>query len=193
MTGGLVVGCGGVSHHPSAATRGRRDRGHDRGDWRRANSRGPSRTPLSCQGGPCFSPEQYRVAYGIQSLLDNGIDGRGETVTVVAPVPPPGVLPISVGIWRASTDVWLPAARIEVVTTLAGSASPWQATGRRRDLETACGRPCRHAAGGPDSLFLLPKRRERDRGHARGAAARRLPNRRDFDQLEPGRTLLHEG
>jgi len=91
----------------------------------------------------CFAPALFRVEYGIQPLLDRGIDGRGETVTVlaVAPspgapannatvAPPPGVTPASDirqdltafdGMFR------LPAARIQVVTTLAGAGSPWQA------------------------------------------------------------------
>jgi subtilase family serine protease len=80
----------------------------------------------------CYTPHQYRVAYGIQPLLDQGIDGRGETVTVVAPTADPGA-----SAWDA-TDIrqdlaafdgefGLPAARIQVVTTLGGAASPWQA------------------------------------------------------------------
>ena len=91
----------------------------------------------------CYVPALFRVEYGIQPLLDRGIDGRGETVTVlaVAPArgapannstvaPPPGVTPASDirqdltafdGMFR------LPAARIQVVTTLAGAGSPWQA------------------------------------------------------------------
>ena len=91
----------------------------------------------------CFAPALFRVEYGIQPLLDRGIDGRGETVTVlaVAPspgapannatvAPPPGVTPASDirqdltafdGMFR------LPAARIQVVTTLAGASAPWQA------------------------------------------------------------------
>jgi hypothetical protein len=42
--------------------------------------------PLSC--GPahyiirCYSPGQYRVAYGVATLLSSGIDGRGETVVM---------------------------------------------------------------------------------------------------------------
>ena len=38
----------------------------------------------------CYAPALFRVEYGIQPLLDKGIDGRGETVTVVAVAPPPG-------------------------------------------------------------------------------------------------------
>ena len=80
---------------------------------------------------PCYSPHQLRVAYGIKPLLDSGIDGHGETVTVLAPAPSstPG---------DAGTDIrqdlkalnnmfGLPAARIQIVTTLAGAAAPWQA------------------------------------------------------------------
>jgi subtilase family serine protease len=85
---------------------------------------------LSCQSDPCYSPQQFRVAYGIQPLLDSGIDGRGETVTVVAPVPVPADGPTDIRQDLKSFDSMfgLPAARIGVVTSLAGSASPWQAT-----------------------------------------------------------------
>jgi subtilase family serine protease len=91
----------------------------------------------------CYAPALFRVEYGIQPLLARGIDGRGETVTVlaVAPspgapannatvAPPPGVTPASDirqdltafdGMFR------LPTARIQVVTTLAGAGSPWKA------------------------------------------------------------------
>ena len=91
----------------------------------------------------CYAPALFQVEYGIQPLLDKGIDGRGETVTVlaVAPspgapspsatvAPPPGVTPASDirqdlaafdGMFR------LPTAGIQVVTTLAGASSPWKA------------------------------------------------------------------
>jgi subtilase family serine protease len=82
---------------------------------------------------PCYSPHQLRVAYGIQPLLDSGIDGRGETVTVLAPA-----ASTSTSQGRAGTDIrqdlqalnstfGLPAARIQIVTTLAGAAAPWRA------------------------------------------------------------------
>ena len=109
----LISACGSSSGSPSAPTVARLG------------------APLYCQGDPCYTPEQYRVAYGIQSLLDRGIDGRGETVTVVAPVPPPNAGPTDIRRDLESFDrtFRLPAARIEVVTGLGGSASPWQATG----------------------------------------------------------------
>jgi subtilase family serine protease len=41
----------------------------------------------------CYTPRQIRVAYGIQPLLDRGIDGRGQTVLLMdfanTPLPPP--------------------------------------------------------------------------------------------------------
>jgi subtilase family serine protease len=99
--------------------------------------------PVSCNAPPLF-----RVEYAIQPLLDKGIDGRGETVTVVAMAPPPGAPSPSASSpsttagpppeVTAASDIRrdlaafdsmfrLPAARIQVVTTLAGAGSPWQA------------------------------------------------------------------
>ncbi len=103
----------------------------------------PSAVSGYCVSAPasCYTPHLYRVAYGIQPLLDAGIDGRGETVTVVAPVPrasagpPPGSdLPAQGTDIRRDMEAFdtkfrLPAARIQVVTSLAGSASPWRADG----------------------------------------------------------------
>ncbi len=89
----------------------------------------------------CYAPHQYRVAYGIQPLLDRGIDGRGETVTVVDPYSspnaragprrsrnmPPAVTDIRQDLAAFDSEFRLPAARVQVVTSLAGSASPWRA------------------------------------------------------------------
>ena len=141
LSGVLVAGCTGSSGHPAttAATRS-----------------APSSANSSCLLPPassCYAPRQFRVAYGIQPLLHSGIDGRGETVTVLAPppaanepgagapaTPPPGAGPPTTDIRRdlAVFDrmFGLPAARIQVVTALAGSASPWQASAEEvQDLE----------------------------------------------------------
>ncbi len=50
----------------------------------------PSAAASGCllHPGSCYAPHLFRVAYGIQPLLDKGIDGRGETVTILAPAPP---------------------------------------------------------------------------------------------------------
>jgi subtilase family serine protease len=85
----------------------------------------------------------FRVAYGIQPLLARGIDGRGETVTVLAPAPspsapaapspgsnqPPAATDIRQDLAAFDSMFRLPAARIQVVTDLAGAAAPWEASG----------------------------------------------------------------
>jgi subtilase family serine protease len=150
----LVAGCTGGSGHPSPATAR------------------PSASALSAANdcllppASCYTPSQFRVAYGIQPLLDSGIDGRGETITdletaVSANSPPgstiiqagptstatthltltgpngqPGVTDIRQDLARFDTLFRLPAARIQIVTSLVGSASPWQASsGEVEDLE----------------------------------------------------------
>ncbi|HEV3291912.1 MAG TPA: hypothetical protein VG123_23270 [Streptosporangiaceae bacterium] len=82
----------------------------------------------------CYAPHVFRVAYGIQPLLDRGIDGRGETVTILVAAPSPyapaGPDDTGIGQDLAAFDRMfrLPAARIQIVTALAGAASPGQAS-----------------------------------------------------------------
>jgi subtilase family serine protease len=80
----------------------------------------------------CYAPRQFRVAYGIQPLLDRGIDGRGETVVLLefaapAPASPPLVTDIRQDLVRFDSLFGLPAARLQVVNSLARSPSPWLA------------------------------------------------------------------
>jgi subtilase family serine protease len=147
----LVAGCTGSSGRPAAAAT--------------PGAATPSLSAITdCLLPPaaCYTPSQLRVAYGIQPLLERGVDGQGETVTDLVPSvpanPPPGSTIIiqsgsttrvvqPSGAPPAITDIRqdlakfdslfrLPAARIQVVTTLAGSASPWQASdGAVGDLE----------------------------------------------------------
>jgi subtilase family serine protease len=91
---------------------------------------------------PCYTPQQLRVAYGIQPLLDRGITGRGQTV-VLPEFPPaatgspsavtgtqvPAVTDIRQDLALFDSTFGLPAARLQVVNTLAHAASPWLATG----------------------------------------------------------------
>ncbi|HLN66084.1 MAG TPA: S53 family peptidase [Streptosporangiaceae bacterium] len=146
----LVAGCTGSSGRPAAAT---------------ANGAAtPSLSAVSdCLLPPaaCYTPYQLRAAYGIQPLLDRGIDGQGETVTDLVPAAPtntsgttiiqsgsttvrvvqppgqpPAVTDIRQDLARFDNLFRLPAARIQVVTSLAGSASPWKASdGAVGDLE----------------------------------------------------------
>ena len=81
---------------------------------------------------PCYSPHQLRVAYGIQPLLDSGINGRGETVrSLPCHIPQrlagPAGTDIRQDLKALNNMFGLPAARIQIVTTLAGAAAPWQA------------------------------------------------------------------
>ncbi len=81
----------------------------------------------------CYAPRQFRVAYGIQSLLDDGTDGRGETVVLpefaaTAPTSPPEVTDIRRDMADFDRRFALPAARLQVITKLAGpAASRWLA------------------------------------------------------------------
>jgi subtilase family serine protease len=79
----------------------------------------------------CYSPQQFRVAYGIQPLLDHGIDGRGETVVLLEQEVTHGSAPLVTDIHQdlARFDglFGLPAARLQVVNSLARSPSPWLA------------------------------------------------------------------
>jgi subtilase family serine protease len=97
---------------------------------------GPGRAAATgCLGSqPCYTPQQLRVAYGIQPLLDRGIDGRGVTVALpeeaeTGPAQTPAATDIRQDVADFDRRFALPPARIQVITTLAGSsASPWLAS-----------------------------------------------------------------
>jgi subtilase family serine protease len=89
--------------------------------------------PLNCEppgvkAPPCYSPLAYQVAYGVAPLLRRGIDGRGETVVVG---PEPGASPPSFDIRRDlatfDAEFGLPPAKLNVVNTIARSATPYLA------------------------------------------------------------------
>lgn len=74
LGGALVAGCTGSpasTATPASST--------PAGSTRAAELSGCLRPPPDC-----YAPQVLRAAYGIQPLLDRGIDGRGETVTVLA-------------------------------------------------------------------------------------------------------------
>jgi subtilase family serine protease len=81
---------------------------------------------------PCYAPPQFRAAYDIQPLLDRGIDGRGETVTMIVfsagPTnSPPQVTDIRQDLATFDRLFDLPPARLQVVTSLAGASARWEA------------------------------------------------------------------
>ena len=81
----------------------------------------------------CYTPQQLQVAYGIKPLLDRGINGRGETVVLPelaeSQLNPPDVTDMRQDMAAFDNMFRLPAARIRVITTLAGARSPWLAFG----------------------------------------------------------------
>jgi subtilase family serine protease len=86
----------------------------------------------------CYTPQQLRIAYDIQPLLDRGTDGHGQTVVLMefANTPQPHVpqQPIVVTDIRQDLALFdavfgLPAPQLQVDTSLAGSAWPWLAGG----------------------------------------------------------------
>ena len=164
LSGVLVAGCTGSSgHHPATKA-----------------TTGPALPAAgsSCLTPPassCYAPHQFRVAYGIQSLLDSGTDGRGETVTILGPPQQPNQAgagaPTATAVpssrtaangTPATTDIRqdlaafdrmfrLPAARIQAVSTLAGAASAWQASAEEvQDAEVV------HAVAPDATLRVVP-------------------------------------
>jgi subtilase family serine protease len=127
----LVTGCTGSSSSARPA----------------APTHGTTTAAGALSGCNCYSPRQAQVAYGVLPLLGKGIDGSGETVTVLVAAPPPGAQPppstpvdyhgstppvfandLRQDVAAFDREFSLPAARIQVVTSLAGAASPDQAT-----------------------------------------------------------------
>src|SRR5260370_12545514 len=142
-----------------------------------ATSCSPAQTGAASSGGParqraapppsstadcnsvttCYTPQQLQVAYGIKPLLDRGINGRGETVVLPelaeSQLNPPDVTDMRQDMAAFDNMFHLPAARIRVITTLAGARSPWLAFGEEvLDVEMVHARAPRAALG----ILLLP-------------------------------------
>jgi subtilase family serine protease len=115
------------------------------------------RTDHCGPGTTCYTPAQLQVAYGVKPLLERGIDGRGETVVLPelaeTQLDPPLVTDLRQDMAGFDGLFHLPAARMRVVTTLAGADSPWLAFGEEvLDVELV------HALA-PDAtlvILLLP-------------------------------------
>jgi subtilase family serine protease len=112
----LLTACGGSGAHASG-------------------SRAPvaSRLSWDCLStSQCYAPRQFRVAYGIQALLDHRIDGSGQTVVLVEFAAPAGSAPritdIRQDLAHFDSKFGLPAASLEVINSLARSPAPWLAT-----------------------------------------------------------------
>ncbi len=93
----------------------------------------PSSTGVCGPGETCYTPQQLQVAYAVKPLLERGIDGRGETVVLPelaeSQLNPPLVTDLRQDMAAFDGLFHLRAARMRVVSTLAGSGSPWLAFG----------------------------------------------------------------
>jgi subtilase family serine protease len=80
----------------------------------------------------CYRPQAYQVAYGVAPLLRRGIDGSGETVIVPelaqAPTSHGGPTDIRQDLAAFDRTFGLPAAKLQLVNTIARSATPYLAT-----------------------------------------------------------------
>jgi subtilase family serine protease len=81
----------------------------------------------------CYTPQQLEVAYGVQPLLQRGIDGSGETVVLPelaeTQLDPPAVTDLRQDFAAYDRLFHLPAPRLKVVSTFPGPADPWLAFG----------------------------------------------------------------
>jgi len=132
---GLLVAACSPAH--TAATGGATGAPTARGTAEPPSSVSPPPSSTGDQGcdsvTTCYTPQQLQVAYGIRPLLARGIDGSGETVVLPelaeTRLNPPLVTDLRQDMAAFDSMFRLPAARMRVVTTLAGSGSPWLAFG----------------------------------------------------------------
>jgi subtilase family serine protease len=89
----------------------------------------PGQSPIRC-----YSPQAYEAAYGVAPLLRSGVDGSGETVALPEPAETPpspggssGAADIRQDLAAFDSRFGLPAARLQVVNTIARSATPYLA------------------------------------------------------------------
>jgi subtilase family serine protease len=137
----LAAGCGGASSAQAVTSPGTTTTNATGSSAPSPSGAGAVATDcLTLPTSPCYTPMRLRVAYGIQPLLDRGITGRGQTV-VLPEFPPPAESPSARAgsPVPASSDIrqdlahfdglfGLPAAKLQVVNTLAHAPSPWLAS-----------------------------------------------------------------
>ncbi len=116
VTGMLVAACGSGPRAGSAT----------------ATPSAPANATADCDSvTTCYTPQQLQVAYGIKPLLDRGIDGRGQTVVLPElaeqQLSPPLVSDLRQDMALFDRLFHLPTARLRVVSTFPGPASPWLA------------------------------------------------------------------
>ena len=95
---------------------------------------GPSTGTADCNSvTTCYTPQQLELAYGVQPLLQHGIDGRGETVVLPelaeSKLAPPQVTDLPQDFAAFDRAFHLPPARLKSVSTFSAPAHPWLASG----------------------------------------------------------------
>jgi subtilase family serine protease len=102
---------------------------------------GPLADCLTLSPSTCYAPRQFLTAYGIQSLLDHGTDGRGETIVMpefVSTATTPGVTDIRQDLARFDGLFGLPSVRLQVITRFGGASTQDLANGEEvGDIEIA--------------------------------------------------------
>ena len=100
---------------------------------RRAHAAPVSGTADCISMNACYTPQQLEVAYGVQPLLQRGIDGRGETVVLPelaeSQLSPPQVTDLRQDFAVFDRLFHLPAPRLRFVSTFAGPRDPRLAYG----------------------------------------------------------------
>jgi subtilase family serine protease len=92
---------------------------------------GPDSDCLTLASPTCYTPLQFRTAYGIQPLINRGITGKGETVVLpeeAAVRGEPEVSDIRQDLATYDSLFGLPAPDFRVNTSLAPGAPPYQAS-----------------------------------------------------------------
>jgi subtilase family serine protease len=96
------------------------------------------------QGVPafCYAPGPFSAAYGTQPLLQEGIDGTGETIVLpeeaVSGSTSPGISDIRTDLAAFDAMFTLPTATVQVDDTLGPTSSPWLAGAEEvEDVEVA--------------------------------------------------------
>jgi subtilase family serine protease len=100
----------------------------------RTTQAGPTSGTADCNSvTTCYTPHQFDVAYGVQPLLQRGIDGRGETVVLPelaeSQLSPPRFSDLRQDFAAFDHLFRLPAPRLRFVSTFAGPKDPWPANG----------------------------------------------------------------
>lgn len=126
IVAGLIAACGGCGPAAGSAHATRPAKA-----GRAAKAGAPPHSNCLVPPATCYTPRVFRAAYGISPLLERGIDGRGQIVVMPELVQQPGpdASDIRQDMARLDSLFGLPPARLRVVNSLAGSASPWLAGG----------------------------------------------------------------